>query len=221
MSTPIRHHILGVLVALHVVAVGLGAFPAPVGGLNRKTWKDPVVARELDAWFDTLSRIGATSDRDTFEDDLFTVAVGMVKVRSKLIAPFRRYYATCGTTQSWRMFVAPMTRPATLLVDGRTEPDGEWTPLYRQHSAEHNWYADQLAYSRVRPILFRLGWPHYRKQYERFAEHLAGQVAEDHPELTGVRFAWERRPTPKPGKPVDPGTYKRERELIYSLSDAP
>jgi len=220
MPLQLRHHILGAFVALHVVAVFLGALPAPVGGLNKKTWKDHVVASELNAWHETLRKVGMTSSREAFEEQLFQVAVRTVKFRQGLIAPFRPYYQLAGTTQGWRMFVAPMTRPATLRIEGRRAATDAWESLYVHQSDEADWYATQLGYSRVRPVLFRLGWSHFRKQYKYFAEHLALKAAETHPDLVEVRFVWERRRTPAPDHTGPSPAVGEERPLVFTISDS-
>ena len=220
MAHPLRHHLLGLFVAFHVGVVALGALPAPTAALNKSSWQDPVVAAELDGWFGTLRGLGMQRDREVFEDDLYDLAVGIVQFRRQLLAPAQPYFRTVGTTQGWQMFVAPMTRPATLRVEARWPRSTQWEPLYVHQSPEHRWHAEQLTYSRVRPLTFRLAWPHYRRPFQRFANHLATQAAEDFPDLMEVRVFWERRQTPAPGAKGPIATPKRERTQVFTITEA-
>ena len=54
-----------------------------------------------------------------------------------MLRPFGRYYAYCGTGQSWRMFVAPHRHPTALHVDVRER--GEWRPAYVERDPHHRW----------------------------------------------------------------------------------
>ena len=209
-----REHLLGVFVLYHLGAVLAGSVPAAVGGLNRKSWKNPTVAAELDAWHETLSGVGMSADREAFEDGLYTVAVRTVRIQKALTAPFTHYYATVGTKQSWRMFVAPMIRPAALRIEGRMGPDDAWSPLYVHHSDEHDFAARQLRYSRVRPLLFELAWPKSKANWTRFGRFLASEAFEAHPELSEVQLVWERRKSPGPKARQVPEPI-RQRPLIF------
>ena len=92
-----REHLLGLFVLYHLGAVLSGSMPSAVGGLSRKTWKNPSVVAELDAWHQTLTGVGLTADRDSFEDGLFWIAVRTVRFRKTLMVPFQLYYTTMGT----------------------------------------------------------------------------------------------------------------------------
>ena len=43
-------HIRALLISVHVLAVILGALPAPSGGMKRGAWRDPTVQDEFAAW---------------------------------------------------------------------------------------------------------------------------------------------------------------------------
>lgn len=220
-----REHLLGLFVLYHLGAVLAGSVPAAVGGLSRNTWKNPTVVAELDAWHHTLTGLGLTADRDTFEDGLFWVAVRTVRLRKKLTAPFLPYYNAAGTQQGWQMFVAPLTRPAKLRIEGQHSPDDEWFPLYVHHSTEHDFLARQLRYSRSRPLVFRFAWPRYKPDYRRFSKYLSTQAFEADPTLSAVQVVWERRRSPAPHRPkVSP--IQRQRPLVFErpserLSEGP
>ena len=110
-------HLRAALVVAHLTAITLMAMPAPVGGLDRRTWKDPTVQAEFAVWRARLGALGVERTPKAFEDDLFRVAKGLVDVRDEVLAPFQPYYRWCGTWQSWRMFVAPHTHPSRMRVE--------------------------------------------------------------------------------------------------------
>ena len=220
LSLPWREHLLGLFVLYHLGAVLAGSVPAAVGGLSRKSWKNPSVVAELDAWHETLTGLGLEADRDTFEDGLYRVAVRTVRFRKELTTPFGPYYTFAGTKQDWRMFVAPLTRPAALRIEGRYASDSEWLPLYVHHSSEHNWLADTLRYARTRPVLFRLAWPKYKPEYRRFGRYLARQAFESDASLSAIQVVWERRRSPAPNRrKVHP--IQRQRPLVFERSEWP
>lgn len=209
-----REHLLGLFVVFHLGAVLTGSVPAAVGGVSRKAWKNPSVSAELDAWHHTLTGLGLTADRASFEDGLFKVAVQTVRVHRRLTAPFQPYYLFAGTKQDWRMFVAPLTRPATLRIEGRHGAEDPWFPLYVHHSTEHDFLATQLRYARIRPVIFRLAWPKNKPEYRRFGKAIAARAFDSDPELSAVQLVWERRRSPAPGRRK--GTpIQRQRPLVF------
>ncbi|HCH63736.1 MAG: hypothetical protein CL927_12785 [Deltaproteobacteria bacterium] len=214
-----REHLLGLFVLYHLGAVLAGSVPAAVGGLSRRSWQNPTVAAELDAWHRTLRELGLRADRDAFEDGLYKVAVRTVRFRKQLTTPFQPYYTFAGTKQDWRMFVAPLTRPASLRIEARHSSDSEWFPLYVHHSAEHDWLAPQLRYARTRPVLFRLAWPRYKPEYRRFGRFLSRRALEADASLSAVQVVWERRRSPTPNRrKIQP--IERQRPLVFERSEA-
>lgn len=192
----VRTTLTALFVAAHVLAVVLGAAPAPVGSLNRSAWAEPTVARELDTWFGRLSAVGLTEDRATFEDDLYALAGTWVRARRGVLRPFHPYYRYLGTEQSWRMFVAPHKHPSRLQIHVRTGPKADWELIYLQGDPEHAWRAHQLEHTRMRSALFRYSWPAYRRSYQAFARWVGRQVAAERPDAAQVRLQWARQKTP-------------------------
>jgi hypothetical protein len=190
-SPPWVRHGRAAFVVLHLVAVGLAAIPAPVGGMNRGAWKTPTVRTEIDAWAD---RLGV--EREAFEQDLWDLAVGVMAVRKVALAPFQPYYHRLGAQQSWRMFVAPHTHPSRLHID--IEEGGEWYNIYEQTTAGEHYLEDELEGDRFRSALFRYAWPAFKGPYQHLARWVAGRVAEDFPDATRVRLRWHQRATPSP-----------------------
>ena len=205
MSAPTRNsppgawaHTRAILVTLHVLAVILGAFPAPVGGLQRSAWAEPTVARELDTWHKRLQTVGLADDRAAFEDDLYAVASGWVQGRKAVLAPVLPYYRYLGVEQSWRMFVAPHKHPSRLQIHVRAGATADWEPLYEHGHPEYRWHAEQFRHTRMRSALFRYSWPGYRRNFRALARWVGRQVARERPEASHVRLQWIRRRTPSP-----------------------
>ena len=190
------------LVALHVVAVVVGAFPAPVGGLDRTAWAEPTVKAELDTWHQRLHGVGLPADRAAFEDGLFALASSWVRGRQQVLKPFMPYYRYLGTEQSWRMFVAPHKHPARLQVQVKVDGAAkeEWETLFEQDRPELDWHAHQLRHTRMRSSLFRYSWPGYRRNFKALSRWVAHRVAEERPDVTHVRLQWLRRRTASPAK---------------------
>lgn len=184
-------HGRAVFVALHLVAVGLAAIPAPVGGMNRASWQEPTVKGEIDAWAD---RVGM--EREAFEQGLWDLAVNVMAVRGVVLKPFLPYYHRLGAQQSWRMFVAPHRHPSRLHID--IYENGEWFNVYEQTTAGPHWLEDLLEGDRFRSALFRYSWPQFRAPYRHLARWVAAEAADEFPEATRVRLRWHRRTTPPP-----------------------
>ncbi|MEC8422136.1 MAG: hypothetical protein VX000_00090 [Myxococcota bacterium] len=178
-------------VVLHLLAVGLAAIPAPVGGMSRRAWKQPTVQGEIQAWAD---RLGV--DADALESGLWDVAVQFMGARKKVLRPFRPYYFRLGTQQSWRMFVAPHRHPSRLHID--VWEGADWRNIYIQTTPGDDWMEEVLEGDRFRSALFRYAWPQYERPYRHLARWLAKRAADDFPDATRLRTRWYRKTTPTP-----------------------
>jgi len=180
-------------VAVHLIAVGLAAIPAPVGGMNRAAWKQPTVRGELEAWAGRLSL-----ETETLEQGLWDIAVNLMAVRKVALWPFQTYYHRLGAQQSWRMFVAPHRHPSRLHIDLW---EGEaWRNVYVQTTPGEHWLEDVLEGDRFRSALFRYAWPQYRTPYRHLARWVASRAEDEFPDATRVRLRWHREPTPSPAE---------------------
>lgn len=194
--------------AFHLVAVTLCALPAPDAALNRAAWSDPTVQEELAGW---QARLGFR-DPKRFQDGLYALAARAVSVRNALVAPFARYYDHLGTFQSWQMFVAPHRHPARLRID--VEERGRWRTVFRESDPAARWLARELDDTRFRSVIFRLAWPGYRDDRERFADLLARRAARDFPGAGRLRMVFSRAESPTPEQ-------ARRGEEPPSVDDAP
>lgn len=216
----LRHHILAIAIALHLIAVILKALPAPEGGMNREDWKNPTVKAEFASWNSMLRHVGWTGTQAELEEHLWVLAKGTMNIRNKLLEPFDLYYHYVGADQNWRLFVAPHMYPSQLHID--IMEHGEWKSVYRPFGEkEQRWQANLLENGRFRPSIFRYAWPRYKKQYTAFAVYLAKQAARDFPQATEIQVQWWNYASPSPEQ-VRNGTEIRgsyKNALLYHLDD--
>jgi len=182
--------IRAVLVAIHLFAIVAMALPAPGGGMNRSSWREPTVRDELDNWYGRFQVVGFSGSREQFEDELYDRAKQLMDLRKAVLSPFDLYYRHCGTYQSWRMFVAPHKYPAALHIE--VKENGDWRKIYVERSSEYTWKAREFSNDRFRSAIFRLSWPGYKKVYQQFADWTAKEVGEEFPDATEVRLTFER-----------------------------
>ena len=181
-------------VAGHLMAVVLGALPAPEGGMQRSAWQDATVQEELSTWAERLRSLGMDLDDAAFQEGLWQVAVRFMQGREAVLAPFQPYYRLAGTHQSWRMFVAPHTHPARLHIDLR-EGDG-WRGLYLERDPELVWMGRVLDQDRTRSLLFRYAWPSYGKAWRELCDWLGRKAARDFPQAEQLRLRFWKQRTP-------------------------
>ncbi|MCB9766280.1 MAG: hypothetical protein H6739_41275 [Alphaproteobacteria bacterium] len=189
-------HLRGLFVALHLIAITMMAIPAPVGGMSRSTWKDPTVQTEFQVWAQRFTDWGHPISTAELEDELWDFARSYIAIRNKALRPFRPYYTYTGSTQSWRMFVAPHRYPARLEI-AVEEPDG-WRTVYRARDPELGWMGRVLDHDRMRSTIFRFAWKPYRRQYEQFCDWLAPYAARDFPEAPRARVMFKKYRTLSP-----------------------
>ena len=190
----LRAAAIAAFLAFHLLAVTVCALPAPDAALDRAAWRDPTVQEELASW---RSRLGVR-DPKKFEDRLYRLASLAARIRGGLLRPFNAYYQHLGTYQSWQMFVAPYRYPARLRIEV-LEPGG-WRIVYREGDPHARWLAAELSDTRFRSVLFRLPWPSYLGERQRFADFVARRASGAFPRATEVRVVFSRSETPTPAQ---------------------
>ena len=178
-----------VLVALHLVAISVQAFPAPVGGLSPATKEAPSVQQAVglvSGW------TGVPEERVT--SVAFEVVEGWLDARRVALSPFEPYYQWAGTRQSWRMMALVNRRPARLVV----KVDGE--VVYRTGDPTARWLAETIEASRTRGIVIKYSWKMNRKDYRRFVAWLGQRAREDFGEDVAIEACMERVALALPGE---------------------
>ncbi|TNE91062.1 MAG: hypothetical protein EP330_06320 [Deltaproteobacteria bacterium] len=202
-------------IAFHLTAITLMALPAPGGGMSRTAWKTPTVQAEFRAWTGRVNAMGMDYTPAEFEDTLWDLASGLMKARSKVLAPFGTYYRYTGTAQSWRMFVAPHRFPARL--EFRIEENGKWRTIYATRSPDFRWHAEHFDHDRMRSAVFRYAWPHYAAHYNRFSEYYGRMALREFPEATAFEsrfFAYRTLSPEEAASGMDPdGNYGSSRVI--------
>lgn len=205
------------LITAHLVAIGVCAFPAPVGGMNRSSWHDPTVRAELDAWRGRLAVVGLHATAKEFEDDLWRAMSTFMAARGAVVRPFERYFALTGTWQSWRMFVAPQRYPARLTID--VFEDGAWRPLFEERSDTATWRREIFDHDRLRAAIFRYSWPKFGREWRAFVEFLGRRAAVEVPRAEKLRARFLRYRTLSPAEATAgvPLEGKFESEIVVDL----
>lgn len=212
-------HVRAAFLVVHLTAITLAALPSPAGGMSRVAWKDPTVQAEFAAWNQRLNRwFGLGWSQKELEDRAWDLAVQVIEVRKVGLAPFGPYYRTFGTSQAWRMFVAPQTWPARLHIE--VERNGAWETLYLE-GREERWGTRFLHHDRIRASRFRYAWTQYRSTYKQFGAWLARRIAADYPDATTARISWRRFQSPSPDAVIAgrAPTEKVEGKLTFALSE--
>ena len=186
-------HLRTVLILLHVTAMIVISFPAPVGGTDRSMWRDRSVQEELGSWAKLLH-----VDEPKFEDWLFHLTVVFMNGRDRVMVPFDKYIDWTGCDQPWRMFVAPHRYPARLQIQvhkSDAAPD-VWTTLYEERSPDFRWKAEFFSQERVRSQVFRWGWPMWNGEYRWGCQWAARQAFAEDRDAAAVRCRFWREQSP-------------------------
>jgi hypothetical protein len=213
-----RRQVIGALLALHLVAIGVGALPA-VQGLTKAAWKGPSFQRGLDQWVAGLEGIGIDVERQELQDFLWVLANGYQDARRTLQTPFRPYYRWAGTRQTWNLFTAPDHAPSRLEID--VEEDGAWRPVFVARSDEHTWQRRTLDDVRLRKAAYWMGWPRGEQPLRRLADALAPLAARDFPGATRLRLRVMRVKTRSVAEVREgvPATERQRRKVLRELKE--
>ena len=187
-----RAHLRAVLVAVYVAVVVVSAIPSPEGGMDRRAWDEPAVQAELGVWAD---RSGVTAA--VFTERLWSAAQAYQGALDVVLAPVRVVERVTGTSQNWKMFVAPHRFPSRLRIEARGA-DTPWEVLYEARSVEAAWMRATLDHERVRASVFRWSWPGYRGTYRKGCDALARRAFAERSDLATVRCSLGKSRTPSP-----------------------
>jgi hypothetical protein len=137
------------LIAFHIVAMLLVAFPAPApAGLNANL-DDPNLNVHLRPWARLFH-----SDTRSFAKRIFAIGKTWLDVRERVIGPFEKYLDTAGAIQSWHMFSAPNHMPPRFVLEGRRR-GGDWQFVSGLPAGD--WHRSFFTSERVRSLLNAIG----------------------------------------------------------------
>ena len=187
---PSTSRLVNVLVALHVVAVTLAAFPSPSAAMNADLWQTPAVQAEFDRWSETLDGWGVNMPPDELESFLWRTASVYDNVRQTVLKPFTPYYKYLGTRQNWPMFTGPDTQPLRIVVE--IEEAGRWRTVFVQADPQHDWLGRQLNHEHGRTAWFCVADEPDSEHYRAFAKWIAERARVDFPRARRVRISTQR-----------------------------
>lgn len=188
-------HLRTILVLLHVLAITLLAFPAPVG-LTQRALAQPEIQDTIQADAEALQDLGVDLGPQRLSALLWSAGSRFLAARRTLLAPFRPYARAVGCEQGWRMFGTLNRRPAWLLIELQ---EGEtWRPIYRSRSETLSWHRQWLDQERMRAQVNQFAWLRHRQSYDELGTWLARQAAVEFPQANHIRLSMEQRSIPAP-----------------------
>jgi hypothetical protein len=193
---PAWPHLRTLFIAFHVAAIVALSLPTSRVLLDRSGWESENTRTELVRWSERLGRLGVETTPAGLEQTVRRLIGRYVGVHAVLTAPFARYARFTGATQGWAMFAAPQKHPAELHIDileGHT-----WRPIYRPHSAEHDFWGPRFRHNRMRKQLGRFARTFHTGVYDRLAQFVAREAALAYPGARAIRVRLWRYATLAP-----------------------
>lgn len=189
-------HVRAVLVLLHVLAITLLSFPAPVGAMSKRAFAAPATQATFQSYADALQGMGFDVRKDQLEAWLWEWGNAFLAARNKVVAPFIPYAELTGSEQGWRMFGGLNRHPAWLVVE--VQQDGQWRTVYRMRSPDLDWRRRQFDQERMRALANSWSWGSRKGTYDAFSVWLAQRAAEDFPTASHMRIHMEKVTLPPP-----------------------
>lgn len=182
-------------VLFHLAVIFVFSFPAPVGGMNRADWKQPLVQEDFGAW---ARRLDVSTP--VLEDLVWDAAVLWMRGRTAVTAPLLPYVQWTGCDQPWRMFVAPVRTAARLQVQVRARgaPPDSWETLFEERSPVHRWREVMFDAERLRTQISRWPWPAHAGMFDQGCRYLSRLAFHERADVEQLRcrFWLARSPTP-------------------------
>lgn len=193
---PVWPHVRALFIAFHVVAVVALSFPTSRVLLDRSGWESENTRSELVRWSGRLGQLGVDTTPAGLEQTVRRLLERYVSVHAVLTAPFAQYARFTGARQGWAMFAAPQKHPAEFHID--ILEDSTWRPIYRPHSAEHDFWGARFRHNRVRKQLGRFARTFHVGAYDRLAQFVAREAALAYPHARAIRVQLWRYATLSP-----------------------
>lgn len=193
---PAWPHLRTLFIAFHVAAVVVMSLPRPGVMLDERGWESENTRLELVRWSERLGQLGIDTTPEGLAHAMRRLAGRYLGVHAVITAPFAQYTRRTGAIQGWAMFASPQKYPAELHIDileGKT-----WRPIYRPHSAEHDFWGEHFRHNRMRKQLGRFARTFDTGSYDRLAQYVAREAALAHPQARAIRVRLWRYETLSP-----------------------
>lgn len=189
-------HLRAILVLLHVLVITVLSFPAPVGGMTKKAFADPVAQANFESYAGALRALGLDVEKAELETWLWENGNRLIALRRELVAPTLPYQKWTGAEQGWRMFGMVNRRPAWLVIEVQ---EGEaWRTVYRCRSDEFTWRREQFDQERMRAVVNAWSWRTRKPGYEQFGVWIAQKASVDFPQASHLRMHMQQVTLPPP-----------------------
>lgn len=193
---PVWPHLRTLFIAFHALAIVALSFPTSRVLLNQSGWESENTKNELVRWSERLNGLGVATTPEELEQTVRRQVARYLGVHAVITAPFAQYARWTGAIQGWAMFASPQRHPAELHIDileGST-----WRPIYRPHSAEHDFWGPRFRHNRMRKQLGRFARTFHVGTYDRLARFVAREAALAYPQARTIRVQLWRYATLSP-----------------------
>ena len=176
-----------VLIGIVLLSQWIDALPLPE--LRKKDLQYPVAQDEIQRWTGVLNSLGVALTEEEVVELALEMGQIAISFRKLTMAPLRPLKRVTGTGQSWGLFAYPDPYAGRLVVDVR-EGRGEWVTRFSAPGAiGADRLSQRLRYRRVRGIYDDIGdRPKPGATYSRFADWVAWEIFNEHPEITAVQI---------------------------------
>jgi hypothetical protein len=212
-----------VLVALHLVCVGVVACPAPVRSMTAETWRRPAVQEELDAWAKRLTAFGYPITPSELQDVSWTLQKRWLALRTEVVRPFQTWLRAVNAPQGWYMFTGPDREPQRFVLSFTTKTsrvDEVVFELGRAPARPELIHPDFLDDHRVRRALFQASWGRNERTFRQICAAFNRTLRFRRADVDDVVCRLVARRVEHPYRPRAERPDRVVRELIVKADDS-
>jgi hypothetical protein len=191
------------LIAFHIVAMLVVAFPAPAPAALDTSLDDPTLIIHLRPWAKLFH-----TDTKSFAKRIFSIGKTWLDARARVITPFESYLDKTGAIQSWHMFSAPNHMPPRFVLEGR-QREGDWQFVSGLPAGD--WHRSFFTSERVRSVLNAMGKYENDQLTDPFCLRVAHELLAES-DFVEARCQFVRVAAPSMRDPEAP----RESRVTYS-----
>ena len=173
---------------ISVVLLGQWIDALPLPELRRRDLDHPIAQDEVKQWTGVLNDLGMELTTEETIEGALVVGALAIDFRKFTMAPLRPIKKLTGTGQSWGLFAYPDPYAGRLVIDVREEKE-EWQTLFSAPGSGFGTLTQKMRYRRVRGIYDDNGdRPRPGALYNRFADWVAWEIFQEHPEVDAVQI---------------------------------